>query len=672
MSLIGCKQITVQLTFFLLFLVAVDRTFAQNISTTPISTVTVLSTLSSLVLAAKHNLALCDTKVNSKYRSACRNIVNKLPPSTIRYNNVTVYTEGWFSTAISAKTANSIHIIYGDLTLAGSILVFADNVVIAGSGNPQLTLSSTIWQGLHTIIYSTGKNLFVDGLQIDPRGLILHHLSHVLNHFIHIKGGSASISNVSIKGAEAAAKSIILAEGKSDTDSPASLTLTDVEIRDDDGENHSYALETSGINSITLERVKTHNFTSNCALFSFENAHSIKMATIQSRINNQKAPNSSGILAIYTQPSSDVKIDFEDVSFSYKVTTHQSPVIIAAKDTISGQLSLAGKNSFDQFAVRYPTGLTVSVKPQEKPTGIVSTESTTANTSTINTVTTTPYAPEYWWSDLPDCASTPYQEYQNSTASTDWNSTPGSTRTEWPVTATPYLSTTSSVATISSAISSTITPATTTAIDSTASSIQPGAMTTTVKPGSSTLKTESISAPTPGTTKPSSVVHSSPHQTTGKPAPSSRLTPDQRTSSAISPVIKNRSTPSLSTRPDVNKDLTTLSPNVTEGSHSEAPNSDTKGTGGSTSQFEWKYMSFLSSLIIPAGYALAFTGCLKLKNKKACKALNILLANCPECLKWQRYMFIMYADLLSNMEMGEVGKASETLCQNPEEPLFSN
>ena len=500
MSLIGCKQIIVRLAFFLLFSVMVDWTFAQNITTTAISTVTAASTLSSLVLAAKHNLALCDTEVSSDERSICRKIMNKLPASAQRYKSVKIYKEKWWdSTHIAADTPDTVHIIDGDLTLGWPILVTADNVVIIGSDNPRLKLSSTILRGLHNIIYSTGKNVLIDGLQIDPRGLFLHHLSHVVNHFIQIKEGSTSINNVSMLSAETADKAIILAEGGTGANNTSSLTLTDVEIRENDGDVHSNAVKTSGIHSVSLKRIKTHNFISSCALFSFKNAGSIKLSSIQSAINNQKVPNASGVLAIYTKPSPNVELDFENVSFSYKVTKQQSPVIIAAKDTISGQLSLAGKNSFDYSAIRHPTGLTVFTKPQEEPAGLTSTESTIASSTTV---AATPSTPEYWWSDLPDCASSPYQEYPNLTSSTEWPSTPDSTVTEQPVTATPHLSQTSSVAAT--------TP--TTSIHLAASSIQTSPEIA-IKSASSTLTTESTAVLSPSTIKPSSAVHSYPYQT---------------------------------------------------------------------------------------------------------------------------------------------------------------
>ncbi|UYM14834.1 hypothetical protein [Endozoicomonas euniceicola] len=652
MSLIVCKQITVRLAFFLLLSVATDWTFAQNITTTAISAVTVASTLSSLALAAKHNLTLCDTEVDSNDRSICRSIMKKLPASAQRYKGVKVYKEKWWTSAyITADTPDTIHIIDGDLTLGGPIMVTADNVVIIGSDNPQLKLSSTMLLGLYSIIYSTGNNLLVEGLQIDPKGLLLHHLNHVVNHFIQIKGGSASINNVSMLSAETANKAIILAEGEVSAENTSSLALTDVEIRKNGGNVHSYAVKTSGINWVSLKKIKTHNFISGCALFSFENARSIKLASIQSAIDNQKAPNASGILAIYTEPSSDIELDFENVSFSYKVTKQQSPVIIAAKDAISGQLSLAGENSFDPFAIRYPTGLTIFSEPREEPTGLTSTESTTASTTTI---TAAPSAPEYWWSDLPDCASSSYQEYPNLT---------NSTVTQWPVTATPHLSKTSNV--------DAKTP--TTSITLASSSIQSSPKTT----ASSALTTEPSAVLSPGTIKPSSVVHSSPYQTTRKPTPSSQLSPDKHTTtvrntpSAMPFTIKNRSAPVLSTRHDVNKGLTTRSPNVTDNTHSEVSSSDKSKAGSLTSALNSKYLGFIALLVIPI-YAVPAIGCFKYKNTKSCATLNLLVLNTLKCTQYPKYMSIMFgqpddysADVELSSHQHQIYDSSTQLIENP-------
>ena len=662
MSLIVCKQITVRFAFFLLLSVATDWTFAQNTTTTAISTVTMASTLSSLVLAAKHNLTLCDTEVDSNDRSICRSIMKKLPASAQRYKGVKVYKEKWWTSAyITADTPDTVHIIDGDLTLGGSIMVTADNVVIIGSDNPQLKLSSTILLGLYSIIYSTGNNLLVEGLQIDPKGLLLHHLNHVVNHFIQIKGGSASINNVSMLSAETANKAIILAEGEVSADNTSSLALTDVEIRKNDGNVHNYAVKTSGINRVSLKKIRTHNFISGCALFSFENARSIKLASIQSAIDNQKAPNASGILAIYTEPSSDIELDFENVSFFYKVTKQQSPAIIAAKDAISGQLSLAGENSFDPFAIRYPTGLTIFTKPREEPTALTSTESTIASTTTI---TAAPSAPEYWWSDLPDCASSPYQEYPNLTNSTEWLSIPNSTVTQWPVTATSHLSKTSNV--------DAKTP--TTSITLASSSIQPSPKTTV----SSTLTTEPSAVLSPGTIKPSSVVHSSPYQTTRKPTPSSQLSPDKQittvrnTPSAMPFTIKNSSAPVLSTRHDVNKGLTTRSPNVTDNTHSEPFSSDKSKAESSTSALNLNYLGFIALSVIPI-YAVPSIGCFKYKNMKSCATLNFLMFNALKCLEYSRYMSIMFgqpddysADVeLSSSNQHQLYDSSAQLIKNP-------
>ncbi|MCW7553690.1 hypothetical protein NX722_13835 [Endozoicomonas gorgoniicola] len=639
MSLIVCKQVTVRLAFFLLLSVATDWTFAQNITTTAISTVTMASTLSSLIVAAKHNLALCDTKVDSNDRSTCRSIMKKLPASAQRYKGVKVYKEKWWTSAyITADTPDTVHIIDGDLTLGGSIIVTADNVVIIGSDNPQLKLSSTILLGLHSIIYSTGNNLLVEGLQIDPKGLLLHHLNHVVNHFIQIKEGSASINKVSMLSAETADKSIILAEGEVSADNTSSLALTDVEIRENDEDVHSYAVKTSGINRVSLKRVKTHNFISGCALFSFENARSIKLTSIQSVIDNQKASNASGILAIYTQPSSDLELDFENVSFFYKVTKQQSPVIIATKDAISGQLSLAGENSFDPFAIRYPTGLTIFTKPWEEPTGLTSTESTIASTTTI---TAAPSVPEYWWSDLPDCASSPYQEYPNLTNSTEWLSIPNSTVTQWPVTATSHLSKTSNVdaKTPTTSITLALSPKTT---------------------ASSTLTTEPSSVLSPSTIKPSFIVHSSPYQTTRNSTPTLQLSPDKHTTtvrntpSAMPFTTKNSSAPVLSTRHDVNKGLTTRSPNETDNTLSEMSSSDKSKAGSLTSALNSKYSSFIALLVVPI-YAVPAIGCFKYKNMKSCATLNLLVLNTLKCTQYPKYMSIMFdqpGSCLTDIELG--------------------
>lgn len=634
MSTIQCKQIAIWFAAFFLF--AAEATFAQNISTTAITNSTMTASMSSPSEAEEHNIALCH-QVDSEYRQICREAMTKLSASSQKYQAVKVYVEGWLSTYITADTPDTVHIIHGDLTLGDVILVRADNVAIIGSDNPVLKFTSTLLIGTHSVIYSTGDKVHIEGLQIKPRGFFSYHLDKVVDHIIRIKGNRTSIKNVSIFSAEAIGKEIILSEPGKDVIGTPSLDISNINIRGDDGKSHSFILKTSGIKSINLQKIRTHYFTPDCGLFLFENASSITLNSINSHIDNQVAPNASGAIAIYTQPTPDVQLALQDVNISYKVTTSQPPVIIAAEHNISGHLSLAGDNSFDRFSIRYPAGLTVSTDPED---------------ASSNLTRTPPSIPEYWWSDLPVCVSEPFQKHLKPTNTEDSNDnatplpsimpSPLITRAATTETTNPMMNYTSASREVSSEL-----------VES--SSLQ--AMrnfTLRELTSSSAVESNSINSSSAGITSISGTSTSASSKTPKKN--SKKLDTNTATSETTNTIESSLVTKSSSAySPSTHYGIETTSPPAAENRDFEESDSHS--------------LAYLSAIAIPvaaaAAYAAAIGGCWKSKRKGVCNVMKYMLFKIPEYKEWPSWYMSIMADESPSVELQDVTSDKSFLIPYP-------
>ncbi|AMO57752.1 hypothetical protein GZ77_13355 [Endozoicomonas montiporae] len=629
------KKVARWFVYFCLFCTPAELAFARGLSSTvtttnlptngTITTPTVTTPAASL---ADKNAALCDSDdIDTDDKDACLDVMRRLSALSREFKKVKVYTEGWFfseATTIDASSPDTVHIISGNLTLKKGSVAAAKNIAIMGYGKPKLWLTSSTFATFDSVIDLRADDAIVDGLQIDPKGYVTHITKHAVNHFIKVSGNNASINNVSLLNADLSGKAVIHAVTQP-AEKQKALKLTDIDYEVGSGIALSSALIIDSYDSVFMKNIRNHNLTPDCMLFLLKDVGTLNMQSVTSYIDNTHYNGLTGIVIVYTQARSDLQLLFKNVDLKFEATELHPPVIIAAKETISGTLTFTGRNTFDTSSIRYPEGLIVHSEtgPTTAPF-FLKTTSTGANTNAT---------PEYWWSELPSCAleTNQIKPYLHSGSDTpDSSALHPSSQLKTP---TPALTSTPELPAM------TITPGLSYSSESVTTT------STKVRPEPArTLSSDTKSTPKSSTL---TLLSTLPNKETSGTKP--QLSYDQFSGSLSPKGVTTRNTD------------TEISSKVTVSTTATASGSD----GGSN----LNYLHFLWSTI-PTYIVTTLASkevCVRFHNKAACYTAVITRLGLPYFKKYGWFMNAMYGDLMVNpqdMQMNNV--------QPPEQPVYDD